>query len=73
MLQGPRDRCTALITDVVAAQAAMYTPTHNTHYSLINKPTHTTCTYSANNLHPTTHSHTLMPANLHFIAHAERP
>jgi hypothetical protein len=33
---------------------------------------HTTCTYNAHNLHLTTHCHTLMPANLHFFAHAEQ-
>jgi hypothetical protein len=37
--QGP-DQCgTALITDVIVPQAAMYTPTHNIQYSFISEPT----------------------------------
>ncbi len=40
MSQRPRDRCTALITDAIVPQAAMYTPTHNSHYHSSPNPPH---------------------------------
>jgi hypothetical protein len=72
MSQRPRERYPTLWTNGVVQQAAMDTPTHNSQYSFISKPTtqdvHTTHT----NFCLTTHSHTLMPANLHFLAHAKQ-
>ncbi len=57
MSQGTCERCTALTTDAVVVQAAMYTPTHNTHCSFITKPTtqhvHTTLTIHASPHTPT--------------------
>jgi hypothetical protein len=44
---GPGQCGTAVITDVVINQAAMYTPQHDSHYSFITKPNHTRCTYTA--------------------------